>query len=395
MTLRRRDVLATSAALGAAALLLSTRARAAAEPIRIGWLQALTGPNSAAGVAFDRGINFAVQELNAAGGVNGRSIEVTTRDTQGDPTKAVNSAQELISSVHADVIIGPSNSGETLAATPIIARSRTPQIHCASIDSLIDVKKFPNAYRTGATNTQWETACSRYVTEVLKQSRIAVIGDNTGYGTTAVKDSVADLKTRKAEAVYTGLVELTAPDLTAELIRARGAGATAILAWSTSAGLLARLLNARGELAWDVPVIGHPSLGSGEVQRLLTKPAYWEKVYQVGFRTCCFGPDGALPAPQAAFVKKIAGKVELRDTSLWWVAWGYDAVTLIADAVRTTGSSSHDAIIGHFNTLQNYPGIYGHYSFSPQSHDGYPDADVVMSAANSFRDGAFTIAPGY
>jgi hypothetical protein len=211
---------------------------------------------------------------------------------------------------------------KTLAVTPIIARSKTPQIHAGVVDELIDPVKFPNAYRTGASNRQWENAASGYVIDVLKQQQIAVIGDSSGYGTSTVQDSSADIAKRGAKVAYSSLVELTTPDLTAELIRARNAGSEAILAWSTSAGLLARLLNARGDLAWNVPVAGHPALGSGEVQHLLSKPEYWGKVYQVGFRTCCFGPDDKLPAPQAAFVANLAGKVELKDTTLWWVAWG-------------------------------------------------------------------------
>ena len=393
MAIKRRAFIAGAAGLAAART--ATVKAQSSEPLRIGWMQALTGPNSAPGVAFDRGINFAVGEINATGGVNGRKIELITRDTQGDPTRAVNAAQELISRLKVNAIIGPSNSGETLAVTPIIARSKTPQIHAGVVDELINTTKYPNAYRTGASNSQWEAAASRYVVDILKSRQVAVIGDSTGYGTSAVQDSVADLGKGAAKVSYSGLVDLTAPDLTADLIRARNAGSTAILAWSSSAGLIARLLNARGDLGWDVPVAGHPALGSGEVQHLLTKPAYWDKVYQVGFRTCSYGPDGKLPPPQAAFVAKLAGKVELKDTTLWWVAWGYDAVTLIADAVRATNAVTRAAIIGHLNTVHGYPGIFGHYNFSPADHNGYPDDEVVMSAANSFRDGAFTIAPGY
>jgi hypothetical protein len=58
---------------------------------------------------------------------------------------------------------------KTLAVTPIIARSKTPQIHAGVVDELIDPVKFPNAYRTGASNRQWENAASGYVIDVLKQ----------------------------------------------------------------------------------------------------------------------------------------------------------------------------------------------------------------------------------
>ena len=96
MPITRRHVLAGSAA-GAAALAtgLARPAIAAAEPIRIGFLPALTGPSSSTGVAINRGTALAVEEINAAGGINGRQIELIVRDTQSDPTKAVNAATEL------------------------------------------------------------------------------------------------------------------------------------------------------------------------------------------------------------------------------------------------------------------------------------------------------------
>jgi branched-chain amino acid transport system substrate-binding protein len=105
--------------LGAAAAGVSTRrASAASEPIRIGWLTALTGPSSAGGIGFNRGVVHAANKINAAGGVNGRMIEVITHDPQGDPAKAMNAAVELASSLKVHASLGPTNSGESLATTP-------------------------------------------------------------------------------------------------------------------------------------------------------------------------------------------------------------------------------------------------------------------------------------
>src|ERR1700710_711577 len=93
----RRQVLAGSAA-GAAALASGFPAPAIADsdPIKIGFLPALTGPSSSTGIAMNRGTELAVEEINAAGGINGRKIELIVRDTQSDPTKAVNAVAELV-----------------------------------------------------------------------------------------------------------------------------------------------------------------------------------------------------------------------------------------------------------------------------------------------------------
>src|SRR5580698_9445315 len=115
MTLTRRQfTIGSASAVGLAASGFARPAIAESEPIRIGWLAALTGPSSAPGIGFNRGVIYAADTINAAGGIKGRKIEIVTRDTQGDPTKAVNATQELISRAKVHAIWGPTNSGEAL-----------------------------------------------------------------------------------------------------------------------------------------------------------------------------------------------------------------------------------------------------------------------------------------
>src|ERR1035437_1505126 len=394
MTLTRRGLpFGTVGALAVGSL--ARPAVAAAEPIRIGWLAALTGPASSPGAGFDRGVHYAVDTLNAAGGVNGRKIEVITRDTQGDPTKAVNATQELISREKVHAIWGPTNSGEALATVPIMARQKMPNLIPCVVDSLIDPVKYPTVFRPVPSNTQWDDATRYYALKVLKVKKVAVVGDTTGYGTSAVNASVAALKKDGAEVVYSAQIDATNPDVSPDMMRMKNAGAEAIVVWTVSAGLDARLFNTRATMGWDVPFVGHPAMGSGEVQKLLDKPANWEKVYIVGVKNCSFDPAGKLPPHGRACVDGVKGKIVLSDTSLWWVTSSVDAINLIAEAVRKTGSSASEDIVKYWNTLKQYPGLYATYTFSPEQHNGYPTNEVVMSLANSQRDGAYTIAPGY
>src|SRR5690348_16363477 len=193
MTLTRRDfALGSAGTLGLAAGGIARPALAQTEPIRIGWLAALTGPSSAPAVGFNRGVLWAADAINAAGGVKGRKVEIVTRDTQGDPTKAVNATQEMISRLKVHAVWGPTNSGEALATTPIMARGKMPNVHPCVVNSLIDPEKYPNAFRLIPSNVQWDEAVRNYCLKILKAKKVAVVGDTTGYGTTAVKDSVAN-----------------------------------------------------------------------------------------------------------------------------------------------------------------------------------------------------------
>jgi branched-chain amino acid transport system substrate-binding protein len=144
-----------------------------------------------------------------------------------------------------------------------------------------------------------------------------------------------------------------------------------------------------------VPFIGHPAMGSGEVGNLIAKPENWQKTYILGFKNCSYGPDGKLPNHVQEFVDRTRGKIELDDTILWWVVCGVDAINLIARAVKEAGSTDAAAIINHWNTVTNYPGLYASYSWSKDDHNGLPQSDLVMSEANTQRQGAYKLAPGY
>lgn len=395
MTLTRRELALASAGSLLAASALRRPALADGGPILIGWLAALTGPSSAPAIGFDRGVKFATDAINAAGGVQGRKIELVVRDTQGDPTKAVNATQDMIGRQKVHAIWGPTNSGEALATSAIMARAKMPNMHPCVVESLIDPVKFPNAFRIAPSNTQWDDAVRAYCLKVLNFKNIAVIGDTTGYGTSAVAASVSAFQKDGANVTYRAQIDPTQPDVTPDMLRMRDAGTQAIVIWSVATGMEARLMNTRATMGWDVPIVGHPALGSGDLRKLLEKESNWDKVYMAGYASCSYDANGKLPPRTAEFVARLAGKVELTDTSLWWVAAGYDAVQLVAHAVAATGSTSAEAIIGHWNSLRGYPGNFGDYTWTPEQHNGYPTAEVVMSRANSQKDGAFMLAPGY
>ncbi|CAO3431371.1 ABC transporter substrate-binding protein [Azospirillum doebereinerae] len=363
-------------------------------PIRIGWLVALSGPISASAAGHHRGTMLAAEVINAAGGVKGRRIEIVTSDTQGDPSKAVAAAQRMIAE-KVDALWGPTSSGEALAITALVAKARIPSIHACVIDHLIDPLRYPNAFRSAPCNAQWDGAVRHHCRSILKAKRVALFGDTSGYGVNAINDSARSFAADGMEIADKASIDPTQTDVAPDLRRAREAGAEAVVLWSNSAGLVSRLLNARAAVGWNVPVVGHPTLSSGAIGPQLAKLANWENVFALGFRSSSHqGADRTLPPRSAEFLQRFRDRVPLDDTLLWWVTSGYDAVSLIAEAVGNAGSAPSE-IVGYWNTLTARPGYFGEYSFSPTDHDGYDVKDVVMSVANSGRDGTFALAPGY
>ena len=394
MAITRRQALVSAGAVALASS-LAKPAIAAKEPIRMGYLPALTGPSSSTGIGVTRGVQLAVDEINASGGIDGRQIELIVRDTQSDPTKAVNGAAELAKAQKVSVVIGPGNSGESLAAVPLLARSNMPQVHGCWVDTLTDPKKYPMCFRNAPTNQQIGGAANRYVVEVLKRKKVAIISDTTGYGVATLEAYVPMLKAIGADVVYQNSVDAANPDLKAEFLRIQSAGAEAIMPWSVNAGFLSRIINTRGQMGWDVPIVGQTTLGSGQTRDLLEKPEYWAKVYPNNFRPVCYAPGGKLPDRTIAFLDRLkSAKVEMNDTLLWWIGLGYDSPRMVAEAIKN-GGTAPDQIVANLNKLKGYPGVYGDISYTPDQHNGYPDDEVVMVEANSLKNGAFNLAPGY
>ncbi len=95
--------------------------------------------------------------------------------------------------------------------------------------------------------------------------------------------------------VYQANIDATQPDMTPDMLRAKNAGAEAIVVWSVSTGMDARMFNMRAAMDWDVPFVGHPSMASGEIAGLVEKPANWKKVYAIGYKSCSYDAAGKLP----------------------------------------------------------------------------------------------------
>jgi branched-chain amino acid transport system substrate-binding protein len=98
-------------------------------------------------------------------------------------------------------------------------------------------------------------------------------------------------------------------------------------------------------MGWDVPFIGHPTMGAGEVGRLIAKPENWQKTYILGFKNCSYGPGRQASGARAGVRGPHPRQDRTDDTILWWVLCGVDAIDLIARAVQEAGSTDAAAII--------------------------------------------------
>ena len=109
--------------------------------IKIGHAASLTGDNSVFGQSENTGLKVAVEEVNKKGGILGKQIELISVDTRSDPAEAANAVRRLVDQEKVSFVIGPSQSGSTLAATPIVTAAKIPLIAAAASNPYVTVSK--------------------------------------------------------------------------------------------------------------------------------------------------------------------------------------------------------------------------------------------------------------
>lgn len=161
----RRSFLSTGAAvaLGAAHPALWAQNR---EPIRIGILIPLTGATSQFGATMSRAAQIAAQEINAAGGVNGRSVEVLIEDDQSNPEAAVRAARKLIDVDRVVAIGGSYASSVTSAIAPLCWESKTVLATSSGADSITKLPHQGYIFRTSPTVTLQGTRVGEFGVEL-------------------------------------------------------------------------------------------------------------------------------------------------------------------------------------------------------------------------------------
>ena len=243
-----------------AALALATPALAA-EPIKIGLSGPFTGGSSSMGVSMRDGVKLAVSEINAAGGVLGRPIELVERDDEAKNELGVQIAQELINKESVVATVGFINTGVALASQRFYQEAEIPVLNNVATGSII-TKQFAggdNKANYIFRNSANDGIQSRMIAEeaIKRQSfkKPAILADSSNYGQLGKTDLTNALKTLGVTPVATEKFNTGDTDMTAQLLRAKEAGADVILTYAIGPEL-AQIANGMAKLGWKVPMIG-------------------------------------------------------------------------------------------------------------------------------------------
>ncbi len=217
-------------------LMLTTSFVAAQEPIRIGAILSVTGAASFLGEPEKNTILMLKEQINKAGGINGRPVEVIIEDSKSDETQAVLAAKKLVERDKVVAVIGPSTTGESMAVIPTMTQNKVMLISAAAGTGItLPAKERYWIFKTA----QYDMSAVEAIYTTLKKKGIAKIGIitiTTGYGD-AGRKALHEMAQKYGITIVAD--ERYGPkdaDMTTQLTKIKAAGAQAVINWSVGPG---------------------------------------------------------------------------------------------------------------------------------------------------------------
>jgi branched-chain amino acid transport system substrate-binding protein len=326
----------------------------AVEPITIGVVDEMTGPQAEAGVLVLHGARLAVEEVNAAGGIMGRPVELKVEDNGSTNPGTVLAYSKLVSEGGVMAVIGPLRSTQVQAASPTIAKARVPAFIGGSDPSLTRVNN-PWIFRIRPNDFYSSKVMAEYAVKVLKGTKIAIVHSTDTFGSGGKNALVDALKALGVEPVLIQGYTNNSQDFTAIVLAIKKSGADLLATYMTNApdvGIFAKQLR---QLGVNVPWIGSASLATDTALKLAGE-ALWG-TYTVS--------DFVIESNEEskAFAKKFRAKHGF-DPDLF-SGWAYGAVYLIKHAIEKAKSTDPEAMRQALLSTRGLKGVEGIYDFEP------------------------------
>jgi branched-chain amino acid transport system substrate-binding protein len=350
-------------------------------PILIGTVGSLTGPEASFGAPVRDGIQFAVEQVNAAGGVKGRKVELRTYDSQGRLEDSVSAAQRLVNKDKVLLILGEVSSSASLAIADVAQTARVPMVTPSSTHPDV-TRKGDYIFRTCFIDPFQGQAMARFARESLKLERISILQDGRNAYSLGLSQAFQQAFTRlggtivSIEGYSKGDTDFRAPLLAVKRAKPQ---ALYLPGFYGDVGIIAR--QAR-EVGLQLPMLG----GDGwESERLLElagntlEGAYYSMHYAVD------NPSPELQRFVAGYQARYGYPPDAG------AALGYDAARVAMEAMERAESLTGPAIRDALAKTKDFPSVSGTISLDSDRNPVKPA--VILRIVGGKRVFAATVTP--
>jgi branched-chain amino acid transport system substrate-binding protein len=350
------------------------------EPVMLGVSGPLTGPNAQYGAQWKQGFDLALEQIHAAGGINGRKLAYTFEDSQSDPRQSVAIAQKFVSDPKIVMELGDFSSPASMAASPIYQRAGLVQF--GFTNSHPDFTKGGDfMWSTSVSQADEQPLLARYAVKGLGLKKLAVLHQNTDWGRTSRDYFVKAAKDYGGDVVVTEGYIADERDFRSTLVRVRDTNpdGLVLISYYSDGALIAR--QAR-QVGLKQVICAASSVYSPKFIEL-----GGDAVEDVHVGTRYFPED---PRPEVRkFIAAFKAKYNGQEPDSF-NAYSYDAMN-VAAAVLRIGGTDRKAIRDAFAKVKDVPTvIFGTATFDVDTRrvKGAMNAELVV------KKGQFTIWDG-
>ncbi len=361
----------------ASAAFCAFAAGASAQDIKLGYNGDLSAsPSAQSGQAAVLGMEAAIADLNAAGGVLGRKFTLVTRDDVSAPPKSIQNMSDLIDNEKVVAVFGPTNSGNAMAWKHIANQKKIPVL--GNVGSGTDITKPMSAgadnymFRVSMVDREQVAALMAYVKKNTAASKVVgLMAETTGYGQGGLKDMEEIAKLQDIRIAATERFGVGDTDMTSQLSKMKAANVDTVVVWAQGTPI-AQLVRSMEKInyfpltltSWAADNI---TFYDAAGKALAEKPIFMRTVSET--RT---------PAQQKLF-DRIGSKLKAPG-SFSFALHGYDSVLLLAQAMKQANGTDGAAVRAALEDLKTpVQGVLKTYEkpFSKTNHEALTAKDLV------------------
>ena len=329
----------------------------------------VSGDYASAGTDILHGAQLAAKKINSDGGVNGQQIKIVSQDDACSAQTAAQAAEKLISQ---NIVAAAGGYCSTAAAPELQAfhRQGIPFVMDASTNPQLTEQGFPEAFRTIGRDDEQGPFVAKFITGFLKAKRVAVGNDNSTYAKGLADSTVAALKSAGADVVFNSALTPGQSDYTSFMTKV-GQSKPDVFYYTGYFSEFGLLLKQGKQLGQNFTMMG----GDANNDPTLIK-------------TAGSAAEGALidTAPLAQFLSSAKDYVDAYKAAYNtepgpYSTYEYDAVGVLAQAIKDAGSTDGSKIVDALHAIKTYHGISGDFHFDKKG-DRKPVVYIVTTVKN-------------
>ena len=340
------------------------------ETIKIGYFGPLTGGTAQAGQAALNGVQIAVNELNEAGGVLGKQLEIVSYDDKSSPEEAVKAATKLVQVDKVNAIFGSLHSANVQAAGPVIEESKTLCVAGGTSPTWLE-QGYTYLFRSNSSVSAKQLA--KYA-DSQNLRKIALFTSNSEYGTSGADAFQAACADYDIEFVASETMTDGDRDFTGQFAKINAANPDAVFIWclGDDLGAVTKQLRQSG---FDGPILGSESYTLPEILEnagdaangvafasqyiVYSDPNDAEDELMKNFLEQYIEEFGSSPASDNAFR-------------------AYDGVMMIAEAMEAAQADSGEALRDAYNNIDGHVGLAGTFSYVGKNGEGIESMRIFL-----------------